>query len=66
MATTACTSYYTTITQAGEILQIKSRNAVVTTPGQTNIQFTLEDPGHNLPVVMELNSNTIKFISLYN
>ena len=57
---TVNTSYYTTITQAAETLQIKSRNAIVTTPGQTSIQFTLEDPGHNLPVVMELNSNTIK------
>lgn len=57
---TVNTSYYTTITQAAGTLQIKSRNAIVTTPGQTSIQFTLEDPGHNLPVVMELNSNTIK------
>ena len=57
---TVNTSYSTTITQAAEVLQIKSRNALATTPNQTTIQFTLEDPGHNLPVVMELNSNTIK------
>ena len=57
---TVNTSYSTTITQAAEVLQIKSRNALATTPNQTTIQFMLEDPGHNLPVVMELNSNTIK------